>query len=99
MKVDTPGKNIKTLNFLTISWQSPMCFRISAISGDQALLEIEWEDRIQMLILTRQANLAGNHEVFCFTLVLAVFRAAKMSAESYMRWCFVLLECLISGEK
>jgi len=61
-----------------------MCFRSSAISGDQSPLEIEWEDLIQMLTLTRRANLAGNHEVFCIAVILAVFRAANMSAESDM---------------
>jgi hypothetical protein len=82
MKVDMPGNNIETLKFLTISWQSKMCFRISAISGDEDPMEIEWQDFIHMLILRRQVKPEGNHEVFCFTVNLTVFRTANLSAEN-----------------
>ena len=92
-------RGVVTLNLLTISWQSPMCFRSSAISGDQSPLEIEWVVLIRMLILTRQTNLVGNHDVFCFAVILVVFRAAKLSAESDVYCCFVFLGLLISGEK
>jgi hypothetical protein len=96
MKVDMPGNNIQIPEFLTNSWQSQMCFRSYAISGDQAPMEIEWEGLIHMLHSQETGKTRGKSRSFLYYSHLScISHRSDVCWERYaMKFCVTEVFCL-----